>query len=82
MATETTQSFEERAVSGGRIVMTLANGGAVRRIEERRHQGKGRTPVASDAGTPGWMFSVCLDHLAIDGSRLKSAPMRPRRSGE
>lgn len=70
-----------RMEPNGRIVMTLTNGNKVRRVGERRHQGKDWALVASGEGTLGWVFSDYLDCVAIDGGQLKSAPMRPRPSG-
>ncbi|OCP20858.1 MULTISPECIES: SH3 domain-containing protein [unclassified Ensifer] len=70
-----------RTEPNGRIVMTLANGSKVRRVGERRHGGKGWALVSSDAGELGWVFAAYLDCVPIDGDQLKSAPMRPRPSG-
>jgi hypothetical protein len=70
-----------RTEPSGRVVMTLSNGSKVRRVGERRHEGKGWALVASDGGALGWVFAAYLDCVPVDGDQLKSAPMRPRPSG-
>lgn len=70
-----------RTEPNGRVVMSLANGSKVRRIGERRHAGKRWALVSSDEGELGWVFAAYLDCVPVDGDQLKSAPMRPRPSG-
>ncbi|MGH6807731.1 MAG: SH3 domain-containing protein [Ensifer adhaerens] len=70
-----------RTEPNGRIVMTLADGSKVRRVGERRHAGKGWALVSSEAGELGWVFAAYRDCVPVDGDQLKSAPMRPRPTG-
>ncbi|HEV7304966.1 SH3 domain-containing protein [Ensifer sp.] len=70
-----------RDAPNGRVVATLANGTRVRETEERHLNGKRWSAVSAKAGAIGWVFSAYLDCAAIIPDEQKSAPMRPRPTG-
>lgn len=70
-----------RAEPNGSVVMTLSNGARLSRAGERNLKGKSWSLVADETGKLGWVFSAYLDCASVNRDQQKSAPMRPRPTG-